>query len=98
MSPATLVRIRLTLYHATALGILIFIGLQDNTTRNYDQGSPHPTGILHVRCISKMLTLIFYSLVSGAWVQSGGAPGRSFYTSLGNLNETWKVIPFAKTP
>lgn len=27
----------------------------------------------------------------GAGVQSGGTAGRSFYTSLGHLNETWQV-------
>jgi len=26
-----------------------------------------------------------------AGVQDGGIPGRSFYTSLGHLNETWHV-------
>lgn len=49
----------------------------DNGTRKFDQGTPHPL----------------------AWFQSHGSgvddvnkpsAGRSFYTSLGHLNETWK--------
>ncbi|THH19799.1 hypothetical protein EW146_g1419 [Bondarzewia mesenterica] len=43
--------------------------------RKYDQGSPHPTA---------------WYQEHGAGVESGGVAGRSFYTSLGHLNETWQ--------
>lgn len=46
----------------------------DDGERKYDQGSPHPTA---------------WYQEQGAGVQDGGTPGRSFYTSLGHLNETW---------
>lgn len=32
----------------------------------------------------------------GAGVQTGGIGGRSFYSSLGHLNETWMVCPTNK--
>ncbi|OCB84750.1 class I glutamine amidotransferase-like protein [Sanghuangporus baumii] len=42
--------------------------------RNFDQGTPHPTAWYQER---------------GAGIEEGGFAGRSFYTSLGHLNETW---------
>ncbi|TRM55325.1 ThuA-like domain-containing protein [Schizophyllum amplum] len=48
--------------------------MKDDGERKYDQGSPHPTA---------------WYQEQGAGVQDGGTPGRSFYTSLGHLNETW---------
>ncbi|CAK5268810.1 unnamed protein product [Mycena citricolor] len=47
----------------------------DTGVRRFDQGSPHPSAWYQER---------------GAGVQSGHSAGRSFYTSLGHLNETWK--------
>ncbi|EDR08436.1 uncharacterized protein LACBIDRAFT_173797 [Laccaria bicolor S238N-H82] len=47
----------------------------DNGTRKFDQGTPHPTAWFQER---------------GAGAEAGGTKGRSFYTSLGHLNETWK--------
>ncbi|KAL1748529.1 trehalose utilization-domain-containing protein [Schizophyllum fasciatum] len=47
---------------------------EDPGERKYDQGTPHPTAW----CQDK-----------GAGAQSGHPAGRSFYTSLGHLNETW---------
>ncbi|EJD06747.1 class I glutamine amidotransferase-like protein [Fomitiporia mediterranea MF3/22] len=49
----------------------------DNTTHNFNQGSPHPTAWFQEH---------------GAGVDSGSnvTAGRSFYTSLGHLNETWR--------
>ncbi|TFK49891.1 class I glutamine amidotransferase-like protein [Heliocybe sulcata] len=47
----------------------------DPGPRNYNQGTPHPTAWFQER---------------GAGVQGSGTAGRSFYTSLGHLNETWK--------
>ncbi|THV02839.1 class I glutamine amidotransferase-like protein [Dendrothele bispora CBS 962.96] len=47
---------------------------EDPGPRKFDQGSPHPTA---------------WYQEHGAGVESGGVAGRSFYTSLGHLNETW---------
>ncbi|KAK0469903.1 class I glutamine amidotransferase-like protein [Desarmillaria tabescens] len=47
----------------------------DGGTRRFDQGEPHP---------------IAWYQEHGAGVTSGGTAGRSFYTSLGHLNETWE--------
>jgi len=47
----------------------------DNGIRKFDQGSPHP---------------IAWYQEHGAGVDSNGVSGRSFYTSLGHLNETWQ--------
>ncbi|KAI5122526.1 hypothetical protein M0805_005253 [Coniferiporia weirii] len=47
----------------------------DDGTRNFDQGTPHPTAWYQER---------------GAGVDVGGTAGQSFYTSLGHLNETWR--------
>ncbi|KAJ6468436.1 class I glutamine amidotransferase-like protein [Mycena sanguinolenta] len=47
----------------------------DNGTRNFDQGSPHPSAWFQEH---------------GAGVESGQIAGRSFYTSLGHLNQTWQ--------
>ncbi|KAJ6577365.1 class I glutamine amidotransferase-like protein [Mycena capillaripes] len=47
----------------------------DNGTRNFDQGTPHPSAWFQEH---------------GAGVESGQIAGRSFYTSLGHLNETWQ--------
>ncbi|KAI0775011.1 class I glutamine amidotransferase-like protein [Trametes elegans] len=46
----------------------------DPGPRKFDQGSPHPTAWFQEH---------------GAGVDSDGTAGRSFYTSLGHLNETW---------
>ncbi|EGN99081.1 hypothetical protein SERLA73DRAFT_181885 [Serpula lacrymans var. lacrymans S7.3] len=47
----------------------------DPGPRLYNQGTPHPTA---------------WYQDHGAGVQSNGTAGRSFYTSLGHLNETWQ--------
>ncbi|KAI0050441.1 class I glutamine amidotransferase-like protein [Auriscalpium vulgare] len=47
----------------------------DPGPRNFDQGTPHPTA---------------WYQEHGAGVDAGGTAGRSFYTSLGHLNETWQ--------
>ncbi|KAF8150773.1 trehalose utilization-domain-containing protein [Crassisporium funariophilum] len=47
----------------------------DNDVRRFNHGSPHP--------------LAWYQ-EKGAGVVDGGIAGRSFYTSLGHLNETWR--------
>ncbi|KAL5485924.1 hypothetical protein ACEPAI_6967 [Sanghuangporus weigelae] len=46
----------------------------DDGRRNFDQGTPHPTAWYQER---------------GAGIEESGFAGRSFYTSLGHLNETW---------
>ncbi|KAJ2922845.1 hypothetical protein H1R20_g14231, partial [Candolleomyces eurysporus] len=51
----------------------------DNGPRRYDQGSPHPLAWYQER---------------GAGVDASGIAGRSFYTSLGHLNETWQDATF----
>ncbi|PFH53099.1 hypothetical protein AMATHDRAFT_55510 [Amanita thiersii Skay4041] len=47
----------------------------DDGVRKFDQGTPHPTA---------------WYQTHGAGIESGGTAGRSFYTSLGHLNETWQ--------
>ncbi|KAI0833696.1 class I glutamine amidotransferase-like protein [Trametes gibbosa] len=47
----------------------------DPGPRNFEQGTPHPTA---------------WYQEHGAGVDNGGTAGRSFYTSLGHLNETWQ--------
>ncbi|KAI0297244.1 class I glutamine amidotransferase-like protein [Multifurca ochricompacta] len=47
----------------------------DPGPRRFDQGTPHPTAWYQER---------------GAGVENGGILGRSFYTSLGHLNQTWQ--------
>ncbi|KAA1472199.1 class I glutamine amidotransferase-like protein [Dentipellis sp. KUC8613] len=47
----------------------------DPGPRNFNQGTPHPTA---------------WYQEHGAGVDSNGTAGRSFYTSLGHLNETWQ--------
>ncbi|KAJ6631009.1 trehalose utilization-domain-containing protein [Mycena sp. CBHHK59/15] len=51
----------------------------DTGTRNFDQGTPHPSAWFQEH---------------GAGVESGQTAGRSFYTSLGHLNETWQDALF----
>ncbi|KAK7032871.1 class I glutamine amidotransferase-like protein, partial [Favolaschia claudopus] len=46
----------------------------DDGTRKFGQGTPHPSAWFQEH---------------GAGVESGQTAGRSFYTSLGHLNETW---------
>jgi type 1 glutamine amidotransferase len=52
---------------------------EDAGQRNFEQGSPHPTAWFQEH---------------GAGVQDSYIAGRSFYTSLGHLNETWKDETF----
>ncbi|KAH9038610.1 trehalose utilization-domain-containing protein [Lactarius hengduanensis] len=47
----------------------------DPGPRRFDQGAPHPTA---------------WYQEHGAGVENGGNAGRSFYTSLGHLNQTWQ--------
>ncbi|KAI0703803.1 class I glutamine amidotransferase-like protein [Cytidiella melzeri] len=47
----------------------------DPGPRSFNQGTPHPTAWFQERA---------------AGVEAGGAAGRSFYTSLGHTNDTWK--------
>lgn len=65
----------------------------DNGTRKFNQGSPHPIG----RSFQGLRT-VQVLMRDEAWYQEHGAgtdqthlAGRSFYTSLGHLNETWQV-------
>ncbi|RPD75088.1 class I glutamine amidotransferase-like protein [Lentinus tigrinus ALCF2SS1-7] len=51
----------------------------DPGPRKFDQGTPHPTA---------------WYQEHGAGVDSNGTAGRSFYTSLGHLNETWQNPTF----
>ncbi|KAF8999163.1 trehalose utilization-domain-containing protein [Cyathus striatus] len=47
----------------------------DNGNRTFNQGQPHP---------------LAWFQTHGAGVEGGKTAGRSFYTSLGHLNETWQ--------
>lgn len=63
-----------------AVGAVVVLSADESSysdpgPRNYDQGMPHPTA---------------WYQEHGAGVQSNGTAGRSFYTSLGHLNETWR--------
>ncbi|KAF9648827.1 class I glutamine amidotransferase-like protein [Thelephora ganbajun] len=63
-----------------SVGAVVILSADESTytdpgPRKFDQGQPHPTAWYQKR---------------GAGVQSGGLAGRSFYTSLGHLNETWQ--------
>ncbi|KAH0585062.1 hypothetical protein H2248_008325 [Termitomyces sp. 'cryptogamus'] len=49
----------------------------DNGIRNFNQGTPHPLAWCQLHG-------------SGADINKQGVAGRSFYTSLGHLNETWQ--------
>ncbi|RDX43802.1 class I glutamine amidotransferase-like protein [Lentinus brumalis] len=51
----------------------------DPGPRKFDQGTPHPTA---------------WYQEHGAGVDTNGTAGRSFYTSLGHLNETWQDSTF----
>ncbi|TDL25606.1 class I glutamine amidotransferase-like protein [Rickenella mellea] len=48
----------------------------DPGPRKFNQGTPHPTAW-------------YQEHGAGVQTEMGGIPGRSFYTSLGHLNETW---------
>ncbi|KDR78917.1 hypothetical protein GALMADRAFT_224169 [Galerina marginata CBS 339.88] len=63
-----------------ALGSVVVLSADESTyvdtgVRKFDQGKPHPTAWYQEK---------------GAGIQEGGIAGRSFYTSLGHLNETWQ--------
>ncbi|KAG7089790.1 hypothetical protein E1B28_011441 [Marasmius oreades] len=63
-----------------ALGAKVILSADESTytddgVRKFNQGTPHPTAWYQER---------------GAGVQEGRTAGRSFYTSLGHLNETWR--------
>ncbi len=67
----------------------------DDGTRRFNQGEPHPIGENKVydqrqELLANCPSLAWYQ-EHGAGVVSGGTAGRSFYTSLGHLNETWEV-------
>ncbi|KAJ3876060.1 class I glutamine amidotransferase-like protein [Lentinula edodes] len=54
---------------------IILSANESNTGTRLNQGTPHPTAWFQER---------------GAGAESNGTAGRSFYTSLGHLNETWQ--------
>ncbi|KAI0261512.1 class I glutamine amidotransferase-like protein [Gloeopeniophorella convolvens] len=62
-----------------AIGAVVVLSADESSytdpgPRKFDQGTPHPTA---------------WYQEHGAGVESGGTAGRSFYTSLGHLNQTW---------
>ncbi|PIL29844.1 hypothetical protein GSI_08051 [Ganoderma sinense ZZ0214-1] len=60
-----------------AIGAVVVLSADESNPgpRKYDQGTPHPTA---------------WYQEHGAGIDENGTAGRSFYTSLGHLNETWK--------
>ncbi|KAJ7220066.1 trehalose utilization-domain-containing protein [Mycena pura] len=63
-----------------ALGAVVLLAANESSyvdtgTRNFNQGTPHPSAWFQEH---------------GAGIESGHTAGRSFYTSLGHLNETWE--------
>ncbi|KAJ7056600.1 class I glutamine amidotransferase-like protein [Mycena amicta] len=72
-----------------AIGAVVLLAANESSyvdtgTRKFDQGTPHPSG----QC-NAIFSSSWYQ-EHGAGVQSGHTAGRSFYTSLGHLNETWQ--------
>ncbi|KAL4264757.1 Class I glutamine amidotransferase-like protein [Pleurotus pulmonarius] len=66
------------------VGAVVILSVDESTysdtgTRRFNQGTPHPTA---------------WYQEHGAGATSGGVSGRSFYTSLGHLNETWRDETF----
>ncbi|KAK0223103.1 ThuA-like domain-containing protein [Armillaria fumosa] len=63
-------------------------------TRRFNQGEPHPIGKNKMYDQRQGSSANYPSLAwyqeHGAGVENGGTAGRSFYTSLGRLNETWE--------
>jgi type 1 glutamine amidotransferase len=63
-----------------AIGATVILSADESTYTDTgvhkNQGSPHPTAWFQEQ---------------GAGVEPNGTAGRSFYTSLGHLNETWQV-------
>ncbi|KDQ56748.1 hypothetical protein JAAARDRAFT_36238 [Jaapia argillacea MUCL 33604] len=61
------------------LGAIVLLSADESTyvdtAPHAQQGTPHPSAWYQER---------------GAGIQAGGVAGRSFYTSLGHLNETWQ--------
>lgn len=86
----------------------------DTGNRRFDQGSPHPIGEFKLSqnprtCNLTMTHTHHISAFHAAWYQERGAgvsnttsatavAGRSFYTSLGHLNETWEVSLSGRSP
>ncbi|TBU55596.1 class I glutamine amidotransferase-like protein [Dichomitus squalens] len=63
-----------------AIGAVVILSANESSytdpgPRKFDQGTPHPTAWFQEH---------------GAGIDSNGTAGRSFYTSLGHLNETWQ--------
>jgi type 1 glutamine amidotransferase len=63
-----------------AVGAIVVLSANESSytdpgPRTFNQGTPHPTAWYQER---------------GAGVENGGNAGRSFYTSLGHLNESWQ--------
>ncbi|KAJ7510372.1 class I glutamine amidotransferase-like protein [Mycena galericulata] len=63
-----------------AIGAIVVLAANESSyvdtgTRNFNQGTPHPSAWFQQH---------------GAGVESGQIAGRSFYTSLGHLNQTWQ--------
>ncbi|KAF9561948.1 class I glutamine amidotransferase-like protein [Agrocybe pediades] len=60
-----------------SLGAIVILAANESSYigERFNQGSPHP---------------IAWFQEKGAGVEQGGTEGRSFYTSLGHLNETWQ--------
>ncbi|KAI0073876.1 class I glutamine amidotransferase-like protein [Panus rudis PR-1116 ss-1] len=62
------------------VGAVVLLSADESTytdpgPRKFNQGTPHPTAWFQEH---------------GAGIQEGGTAGRSFYTSLGHTNETWR--------
>jgi len=67
----------------------------DTGDRKYDQGDPHPLGqtthALHKLSLLPRLCPAWYQEHGAGVESSNGSAGRSFFTSLEHLNETWQV-------
>lgn len=72
------------------------VHLDNATLSKFDHGDPHPIGdfFVDVRSVSGSYTLALYQ-EHGSGVEEGGINGRSWYTSLGHVSETWLVRPWS---
>ncbi|KAJ3744095.1 trehalose utilization-domain-containing protein [Lentinula detonsa] len=80
-----------------AIGATVILSANESsyvdTGTHLGQGTPHPTGnssnLVPAAQLNENILLAWFQ-EHGAGVEDNGSSGRSFYTSLGHLNETWQ--------
>lgn len=84
-----------TFYHFFRINAILreFVQIQALVYTTKDRHIQQVSGIQRLETTLALICLsIAWFQEHGAGVQSGGTAGRSFYTSLGHLNETWQVM------